>query len=234
MLYFRIVNKLRLITITGLCLFLVAIQSCKKKEETVEMYYDYFPQTEGRYVVYSVHEVVVDQQINQRDTFDYFIKTVIGEPIIDNQGRTVHEFERYKSSSATGPWTIKDVWTCVIDGPRAELVEENNRTIKLVFAPSEDDEWNMNAYNTLDALECTYSNIHEPYSLNGMDFSSTVTVDQEDFSSYIDSRKKYEIYSRGVGMIYKYYRDFVINNGNPNNIYKGRLMIMSAVSYGQE
>lgn len=198
------------------------------------MYYDYFPQTQGCYVVYSVHEVVVDSQINQRDTLDYFIKTLIGDTVIDNQGRIARKFERYTSANASGPWNIKDVWTCIIDGPRAELVEENNRTIKLVFAPSEDDEWNMNAYNTLDALDCYYSNLHQSYSLGSNTFSSTVTVEQEDFSSFIDSRRKYEVYARGVGMVYKYYRNFIINNGNPNNIKKGKLLIMSAVSFGQE
>ncbi len=198
------------------------------------MYYDYFPQTQGRYVVYSVHEVVVDAQINQKDTFDYFIKTVIGDTIIDNEGRIARKFERYKSTDAAGPWSIQDVWTSIIDGPRAELVEENNRTIKLVFAPSEDDEWDMNAYNTLDPLDCYYSGLHESYSLGGNAFSSTVTVEQEDFSSFIDSRRKYEVYARGVGMVYKYYKDFIIINGNPNNVKKGRLLIMSAVSFGQE
>lgn len=232
--YFRSVNKLSIITIIACGLLLFTSNSCKKKDVVVEMYYDYFPQTQGRYVVYSVHEVMVDSQINQRDTLDYFIKTLIGDTVIDNQGRIARKFERYTGATASGPWNIQDVWTCIIDGPRAELVEENNRTIKLIFAPSEDDEWNMNAYNTLDAMDCYYSNLHQPYSLGANTFSSTVTVEQEDFSSFIDSRRKYEVYARGVGMVYKYYRNFIINNGNPNNIKKGKLLIMSAVSFGQE
>ncbi|MNJ86034.1 hypothetical protein D3C87_35160 [compost metagenome] len=196
------------------------------------MYYDYFPMTEGRYAVYSVQEIEVDNQL--KDTSDYFLKTVIGEEIIDNAGRNARVYNRYTGPTANGPWHLKDIWTCVIDGPRAELVEENNRTIKLVFAPSEDDEWDMNAYNTLGGMECYYSNIHQPYSINGNSFSSTVTVEQEDFNSYIDSRRKYEVYARGVGLVHKYFRDFIINNGNPNNVKKGRSLMMELVSYGQE
>ena len=196
------------------------------------MYYDYFPMTEGRYVIYSVQEIAVDNQL--KDTTDYFLKTVIGEEIIDNAGRSAREYNRYIGPTANGPWNIKDVWTCVIDGPRAELVEENNRTIKLVFAPSEDDEWDMNVYNTLGEMDCYYSNIHQPYSINGTGFSSTVTVEQEDFNSFIDSRRKYEVYAKGVGMVHKYFRDFIINNGNPNNVKKGRSLMMELVSYGQE
>jgi hypothetical protein len=219
-----------LLTVT--LLVLLVSYSCKKKDETFDMGYDYYPLNEGHYVVYSVREVYVDQDVLLRDTFDYFVKTVIGQDITDNSGRTVKEFNRYYGPSANGPWTIHDVWTTINDGSRAELVEENNRTIKLVFAPSEDDEWNMNAYNTLDPLDCYYSNINGTYSLGSNTFSSTVTVEQEDFSSYIDSRRKYEVYAKGIGMVHKYYRDFIINNGNPNNLKKGNLLEMRLVSYG--
>jgi hypothetical protein len=215
--------------IAGIVLF--GTHSCKKPEP-VDMGYDYFPQNQGHYVIYSVHEVFVDAQVNQKDTFDYFIKTVVGEPITDNSGRTAREFERYYSTTSNGPWNIHDVWTSIIDGPRGELVEENNRTIKLIFAPSENADWNMNAYNTLDELECYYSNIHEPYSINGNEFSSAVTVEQEDFTSFIDSRRKYEVYARGVGMVYKYFKDFVIINGNPANVKKGHFLEMKLLSYG--
>ncbi len=227
-------KKLRAIAIAILLLptFLI-IDSCKKNED-FDMYYDYFPLNKGKYAIYSVHEVFVDTQINLKDTFDYYIKTVIGDTITDNSGRTARVFERYYSADLNGPWTIHDTWTAIIDNGRAELVEENNRTIKLVFAPTEDDEWNMNVFNTLEPLECYYSNIHGAYVLGNNTFSSTVTVEQEDFSSYIDSRRKYEVYARGVGMVHKYFRDFVIVNGNPNNVKKGNLLEMKLVSHGQQ
>lgn len=227
-------KKLKAIAIAILLLIPFFIINSCKKDEPFDMQYDYFPLSEGRYVVYSVHEIFVDQQLQQKDTFDYFIKTLVDDTVMDNSGRIARKFERYFSSSAAGPWTIHDVWTAIVDGGRAELVEENNRTIKLVFAPSEDDEWDMNAYNTLGQMECYYSNINSPYSVNGTTFSTTVTVEQEDFSSFIDSRRKYEVYARGVGMIHKYFRDFVIINGNPNNVKKGHLIDMQLISYGQQ
>ncbi|TSJ48156.1 hypothetical protein [Fluviicola chungangensis] len=226
------IKKLGTITIAVSCLlvFLTA-NSCKKNEE-FDMYYDYFPLNEGHYVIYSAHEVFVDQQVNLRDTFDYFIKTVVGDTITDNSGRIARQFERYYSAAPNGPWMIHDIWTAIIDNGRAELVEENNRTIKLVFAPSEDDEWDMNAYNTLDPLNCYYSGIHEAYALGNNTFPSTVTVEQEEFNSYIDSRRKFEVYARGIGMVHKYFKDFIINNGNPDNIKKGHLLEMRLVSSG--
>jgi hypothetical protein len=207
---------------------LFGAQSCKKPTE-VDMGYDYFPQNEGHYVIYSVHEVLVDIE---KDTFDYYIKAVIGDTITDNAGRIARKYERYYGNSPTGPWTIHDVWTCIIDGPRAELVEENNRTIKLIFAPSESADWNMNAYNNLDGLDCYYSNLNQPYAINGNNFSSSVTVEQEDFTSYIDYRRKYEVYVKGVGMIHKYFKDYQILNGNPNNVKKGSELEMKLITYG--
>ena len=223
-------------SIAGLVVLMISMlflsNSCKKDDETFYMGYDYFPLNEGHYVIYSVREVHVDQQVQLRDTFDYFIKTEVGAEVIDNSGRPAREFNRYYGASATGPWTIHDVWTALNDGSRAELVEENNRVIKLVFAPSEDDEWNMNAFNELEPLECYYSNIHGPYTIGSAALSSTVTVEQEEFSSYIDSRRKYEVYAKGIGMVHKYFRDFIINNGNPSNLKKGRLLEMRMLSYG--
>lgn len=227
-------KKLKTIAIAILLLLPIFITNSCKKKEPFDMHYDYFPLSQNRYVIYSVHEIFVDQQLQQKDTFDYFIKTLVGDTVMDNSNRIARKFERYFSSSASGPWTIHDVWTAIIDGGRAELVEENNRTIKLVFAPSEDDEWDMNAYNTLGQMNCYYSNINQPYTVNGNTFSTTVTVEQEDFSSFIDSRRKYEVYAKEVGMIHKYFRDFIIINGNPNNVKKGHLIDMQLVSYGQQ
>jgi hypothetical protein len=227
-------KNLRAIVIPMLLLLPFLFTNSCKKQEPFDMYYDYYPLNKGHYNIYSIREVVVDKQVNVRDTFDYFIKTIIGEDIVDNSGRTAKEFERYYGASANGPWMIHDIWTAIYADGKAELVEENNRVIKLVFAPSEDDEWNMNVYNTLDPLECYYSNLHESYTLDGNTYSSTVTVEQEDFSSYIDSRLKYEVYARGVGMVHKYFRDFIIENGNPNNLKKGSLLEMRLISYGQE
>lgn len=196
------------------------------------MYYDYYPVNQGHFVVYQVREIFTDTQVNQKDTADYFLKTVIEDSIVDNSGRWVKKYVRYRADSLTGVWTAKDVWTTVIDKGRAELVEENNRVIKLVFAPSEDKEWDMNVYNTLGQMECYYSTIHESYSINGNTLNETVTVMQEDFTSYIDYRKKFEVYARGIGLVHKFYKDLKIIGGNPANIKSGRELEMKLVSYG--
>lgn len=208
---------------------------CSKKEEEIDMEYQYYPIVKGNFIVYKVLEINTD--INSsvaHDTLNYYIKAKIGDTIIDNEGRIANRYERYTSTSAAGPWTIQDVWTTIKDQYRAELVEENNRTIKLVFKPTLDKEWNTNTYNILDPLNCYYTDLNQSLTINGLSFNETLVVEQEDEYNYIEFKRKYEKYAKGVGMIYKYYRDLEIIGGNPGNVKKGKELFMEIVQYGHE
>jgi len=217
------------LSFTGTMLF-----SCKKKQKTYDFHYDYFPLNQGKYVIYQVQQIDVDDDLLLNDTTDYFVKTLIGDTLTDNQGRVVRRYERYYGNSASGPWSLHDIWTAVIDQGRAELVEENNRTIKLIFAPTITDEWNANAYNTLGDLNCYYTDIHEPFTIGGFDFDSTVTVEQENELNFIQYKRKYEVYAKGVGMIKKVFIDCDTYNYDTENVTKGRKFYMNLVSYGVE
>lgn len=205
-----------------------------KKSNPVDMHYDYFPLDQGRYITYSVREINIDDAIGLDETLNYYVKAKIGDTITDNEGRIARRYERYFKDSLNQPWTLQDIWTGILTSGRAELVEENQRTIKLVFAPDKYKEWDCNAYNTIDKLDCYYSNIHEPGSINGFSFQSTVTVEQEDYSTFVDYRRKYEQYAKGIGMYYKQFTDFRISGGNQYNVVKGKEIIMQLIDYGVE
>lgn len=216
-------------------LLCVVCVSCKKENKSPNFHYDYFPLQEGRYVIYSVQEVHIDNSLALNDTVRYYLKTVIGDTITDNEGRIARRYERYVRDSLNQAWTLKDIWTAIIVTGRAELVEENQRTIKLVFAPSKYKEWNCNAYNMLDPLDCYYQNLHKPSAINGFDFDSTITVEQEEFKSLVDYRRKFEQYAKGVGMYYKHYKDYRLNNSlDTLNVNKGTELIMRLIDYGVE
>ena len=130
----------------------------------------------------------VDQAI-EHDTSYYQLRTLIGDTAIDNQGRIARKFFRYTRPNSAGTWVLSDVWTALITENRAELIEENQRIIKLVFAPTISKEWNPNAFNTNDPLEYSYSNIHKPLVFNGVTFDSTLVVEQGSFKSLIDFQR---------------------------------------------
>lgn len=213
---------------------LLVVFSCKKDDEPFNLHYDYFPLQQGRYVTYSVDHIIIDDALGQDDTLHYYIKAKIGDTIIDNEGRIARRYLRYYRDSLNHPWQLHDIWTGIIVNGRAELIEENQRTIKLVFAPDKFKEWNCNAYNTLDGLDCYYRDIHVPAGINGFSFDSTVTVEQEEFYSLVDYRRKYEQYAKGVGMYYKHYKHLRIANGDSTNVVKGTEIYMRLIGYGVE
>jgi hypothetical protein len=134
------------------------------------------------------------QALIQRDTTRYFLKTVIGEPIIDLEGDVAFKFFRYTKITIEADWALRDVWTSKIKDRRAELVEENQRRIKLVFAPTSDKIWNINAFNADPELNVRYNDesLHKNFSSGSFNFDSTIRVDQRDFFSLVDHRKQYE------------------------------------------
>lgn len=207
--------------------------SCKKDTTSVDLHYDYFGLNQGRYVIYDVVDIT-HASSTQHDTAYYQLKTLIGDTITDNEGRTAYKFMRYTRPTSSDPWVLSDTWMAIIAGHKAELIEENQRIIKLVFAPATDKFWNANAYNTYDELNCYYEEIHNPYTVNSQVFDSTVTVEQDDELNLIEYRRKYEVYANEIGMIKKHYRDLKINNFDITDITQGQELFMEVVSFGVE
>ena len=183
-----------------------SVQACKKNPAP-QFHFEYFGLEEGRYVIYDVVEINHDSALNMHDTLLYQLKTYWGDTIIDNEGRIAREFYRYKRNSDADPWVVSDVWTGIYDGIRGELVEENQRVVKLVFSPTLNKQWDANAYNIYGELDCYYRDIHQDTTINGVLIDSSLVVEQDDFVSLIDTVRKYEMYGKHIGLVYKYYKD---------------------------
>jgi hypothetical protein len=216
-------------------LFLLVLASCKKND-VPEFHHEYFGMEEGRFIVYDVVEIVHDNGLNQHDTLVYQLKTIWADTFVDNQGRVAREFHRYVRSTSSEPWVLQDVWTGIIDGIRAELVEENQRVVKLVFAPTQNKQWDANAYNQDPEQICFYRDIHGDTIIDNVTFDPTLVVEQEQFNSLIDSVHRYEMYAKNVGLIYKYERDLHFQIDTQSQIYlnEGREKYYRFVSTGIE
>lgn len=212
--------------------------SCKKDESpNPEFHFNYYPLETGRFVVYEAMEISHDvQALIQHDTNRFLLKTVVGEQILDLEGDIAFKFYRYWKINPEDEWVIKDVWTTKRKAFRIELVEENKRMVKLVFAPTPEKVWDINAFNMDAALNARYdaSSLHYQRTINNLNFDSTLRVNQQDFFSLVDHRKKYEIYAKGVGLIYKFYKDNDILNFDTLNIRRGNEIHYSVVDFGQE
>ena len=223
------------LSILLLAAFLFPVGCKKKTTPLLNLHTNYFGLTPGRYVIYEVQEMSHDINLNPKhDTISYQLKTVIGEEIIDDQGRKVREFKRYKRNNSSNNWVLSDLWTAYINASKAELVEENQRKIKLVFAPTPEKTWNPNAFNSLDSLKYYYSNIHKPLSYDEISFDSTLTVKQDEFHSLIDYKVQTEIYATKIGLISKTFKDLIIENFDTLNVRKGTEIHYKCIEYGFE
>lgn len=220
----------RLILLTGCLAFLI---SCKKDEAKVNLHFDYFGMEKGRYVVYNAREIS-HLSNNAKDTVNYQLKTVIGDTVHDNSGRIGHKYMRYKRNSPADSWSLSDVWFIIVSDNRGELIEENERIIKLVFAPTSDKTWNGNAFNTNEEMEYSYEDIHTAADINGIPLDSTLKVVQEDVFNLIQWRKKYEIYAKNIGMVKKHYQHLNISNFDITNVSTGKEFYLDMIEYGKQ
>lgn len=226
------------ITTFLLFLSLIALVSCKKGNSSApNFHFDYFPLEEGTFVVYDAMEIAHDiQALVKSDTTRFYLKTVIGEQIVDDNGMAAHKFLRYTKTNLSDEWTLKDVWTTRVQNERAELVEENSRVVKLVFPPNRSKLWDINAYNTENRLMARYnpSLIHVPFTISNFNLDSTIQVEQEDFFSLVDHRRKYEVYAKNVGLVYRWHKDNFINNFDTLNIRYGKEIHYRMIDFGVE
>ncbi len=229
-------SKMRFIFLTYLLLFILF--SCKKKDSELTVpnkYESYFGLVPGRFIEYNVREIFHDEAAEiKHDTLNYQLKTVIGDTITDNAGRIARKFLRYKRNNLDQNWLLIDVWTTLIDGNYAELTEENQRVIKMLFPVSSKTTWNANVFNVNPSLDSYYDKIHESISLNGTTYDSTLWVEQENSRNLIEFKRKYEVYGNRIGLIAKYFKDLKISNFDTLNVKSGYEIIFTCTDFGIE
>ncbi len=206
----------------GFILLCISLFSCKETliEDNIDFGYDYFPQEVGKYISYEVDSIIYDQISNFTiiDTNSLQVTERFVEEFDDNSGETTYRIERYERKNAGQAWQIKDVWTSKRTNTKAERIEENLRFVKMIFPASvETNPWNGNAF--LDETTIIpiagesvvifknwlyeYVEKDEPYSINGFDFDSTMTVLQANEENLIELRYSEEVYAKNVGLIFK-------------------------------
>ena len=218
-------------------LVLTVLFSCGKGNSNVDLnsYESYFPMDFGTYVDYEVVEIQHDINAEiTNDTVFYYLRTVIGDTITDNEGRLARKFVRKKRNELSDPWVISDVWTALVNDIRVEVTEENKRKVWLILPPLNSSFWDLNAFNVDEPIFCTYDGLHENTSINNISFDSVITVEQEDVLNLVSFRRKYEQYANNVGLVKKYYKDLNIFNFDTLNIQSGTELIYKCIDFGVE
>lgn len=217
-------------------LFVIVLLSCKKDlpaPYNLNDSYAYFGLTKGNYVIYDVLEITHDENaLVQHDTLRYQLKTLIGDTLYDNCGRIANRFFRSKRPNANSSWSITDVWTTIIAENKAELVEENQRMVKLIFPFSKQITWNSNQFNPNLANACFYNSIDYSGSIGSFVFDHLVQVEQADDRNLVEYNRQFEVYAKNIGLVRKYYKELNIANFDTLNIKSGKELFLDVIGYG--
>ena len=214
----------------------LVVASCKKEQAPsleYSFHYTYYPMEQGSYWIYNVTEILHDNNAAiPHDTLQYQLKTEIGDTLIDNAGRIVSRFNRYKRNSPFDSWVLTDVWTTVVDQNRAELVEENIRRVALRFPVKTSTVWDPNQFNFLPSAQAYYEFIHQPFNNGFIQSDSSVHVISAKELTLVSYQNQYEVYGKKIGLIKKYYKDIQISNFDTLNVHSGKELYFTLLEYG--
>lgn len=214
---------------------LLCLSSCKDDSVSPSIensYAGYFPLDSGFWIEYQADSIVhldIDDPFNLDtaiDNYSFQIREEIDSGFVDAEGDWAYRISRFKRLNDSLPWDFLNLWTAKMTNTSAQRVEDNIRFVKLSFPINERKTWNGNAYNYFIEEDYFYQDIHIPFSLNGLNFDSSVTVIQNDFTSNVNRILKKEIYANHVGMVFKQQDSL-----NTVHLPSGLVLILNGVEY---
>ena len=211
-------------------LILIIHLSCDPVEfSKVKSYKDYFPLEIQKEKKFLVTNIIHNSFGN--DTSFYYLKEIITEAFIDLEGDTAYRIERYWRTDSSQSFNIKDVWVAKLKTNSLQQTEENISYTKLIFPIDQNSFWNGNAFNNLGYQEYSVQSIHTGFNVNNLSFDSCVSINQHYKSNLLEYENSQEIYSLGLGLVYKEEVLLQIINGNLNDISEGSEYIQEIIEY---
>jgi hypothetical protein len=212
--------KIKSIIFLSIIFLLIA---CKKESAVfkTEKIKDYYLLKVGKYINYKLDSTVYLNLGTKKEVRSYLVQDKIDSIITDNLGRPSYKIKRtIRSNTDTTKWKDLMSYLVTFDSTRLELVQDNQRYLKMVEPISNGFNWKGNSYiNTagipsiqyLEDWRYTYENVRRPFTVNGISYTETVTVNQRNDTSGNAADKKFyfeinyskEVYSKSIGLIFK-------------------------------
>lgn len=208
------------------CIVLTALlTACNKKDPFQTVPLENIMQLQpGKYIIYKLDSLNYVNFNRTLATTRYQAKDVVDAAITDNLGRPSWRVIRYLRDSAStneADWKQNITYMITVTRSSVEVVEENQRYIKLMQPLREGFTWKGNAYInpesfdatfSIDIWDYTYANVYSPFVFNdGRTIDSTITVNQRDEilgdtsnpANFSVQNFSKEVYAPNIGLIYK-------------------------------
>lgn len=215
-------------------LIIFMLMACEKESVSfkTERIKDYYPLKVGKYITYRLDSTVYLNLGTKKEVHSYLIQDKIDSVITDNLDRPSYKIKRtIRSNTDTTKWNDLMSYLVTFDSTRLELVQDNQRYLKLVEPISNGFSWKGNSYiNTASIPAIQYladwkyifENVRRPFTVNDISYTETVTVNQRNDTSGNANDKKFyfeinyskEVYSKSIGLIFK---DFLHEAWQPPN-----------------
>lgn len=215
------------IRITSLIFALASLITASCNKETLsldtEKINDYYPLRIGKYITYKLDSTVYVNLGTQKLVRSYIVQDRIDSVITDNLGRPSFKVKRMvRDTKDTTRWNIMTAYLVTYDSTkkRLELVQDNQRYLKMLEPIRKGFSWNAHVYiNTtsfpdlqyLDQWKYEYIDVKSPQKIGSLNLNETVTVLQNNDTLGNPSNKNFyfeinsarEIYAKNIGLVYK-------------------------------
>ncbi len=179
--------------------------SCGKQEEPTSFGTEYFPIEVGKYKCYAMESIEYDAFLETADTTYFYIRETIDSEFLDNSNEQAFRLRIEKSIDTTLGWNFESYGVVKKDDYSAQLVLNDTRFVKLSFPVRNRKSWDENEYNTLNKQTNRYTDVDEPFELNGVTYPTTLIVDRGDSEDPYFRFFGREVYVLGKGLILEEY-----------------------------
>ena len=107
----------------------MGVLSCGKEdnEKPLVFFETYYPLEFGTYIDYYVQEITHDDLSSiPHDTLHYYLRTLIEDTVIDNEGRLAYKYIRKTRIDTSDVWQISDVWTTLKNENKINVFSADN------------------------------------------------------------------------------------------------------------
>lgn len=215
----------------------ISTWSCNKTVEVLESksVQSYMPLGIGKFIVYNLDSTVYTNLGTKIEIHSYQIKDTVQSATTDNLGRIVYRISRLlRSQVDTNNWKNIFTYNAIIDSSKIEIIESNQKYLKLMMPIKEGFSWKGNTYvNTvtypelqfLNNWEYNYQDVNKSITINNTGFPNTISVLQRNDTInnpankniYSEINYSKEIFAENIGLVFKEFKHQVWQPGNANN-----------------